>query len=84
MRAVGLCVQRDPAMDISLEIHCDQCGSANLAFGDGGDGAIVHCNDCGIAHGTVASLKGDLVEHLLAQSAESLRRGLGPLQAASE
>jgi hypothetical protein len=69
-------------MDISLEIHCDQCGSANLAFGDGGDGVIVQCNDCGAEHGSVGALKGELVEHLLAQSAESLRRGLGPLSAA--
>lgn len=68
-------------MDISLEIHCDRCGSANLAFGDGDDGATVQCNDCGIPHGSVAALKGELVEHLLAQSAEALRRGLGPLAA---
>ena len=71
-------------MDISLEIHCDQCGSANLAFGDGGDGAIVHCNDCGVEHGSVAALKSDLVEHLLAQSAEALRRGLEPLAPAAD
>lgn len=66
-------------MDISLEIHCDQCGSASLSFGDGGDGAIVHCNDCGVEHGSVGELKGELVEHLLAQSAEALRRALGSL-----
>jgi uncharacterized Zn finger protein len=71
-------------MDISLEIHCDQCGSANLAFGDGGDVAIVQCNDCGIAHGTVGALKSELVEHLMGQSAEALRRGLGPLGATGE
>ena len=82
LRAVGLCVQPGPDMDISLEIHCDQCGSANLAFGDGGDDTLIHCNDCGIEHGSVAALKAELVEHLLAQSAEVLRRGIGPLAAA--
>lgn len=66
-------------MDISLEIHCDRCGSANLSFGDGGDGAAVRCNDCGLDHGTVGALKEELVEHLLAQSAEALRQNLGSL-----
>ena len=71
-------------MDISLEIHCDRCGSANLSFGDGADAAAISCNDCRLAHGTVGALKSELVEHLLAQSAEALRRDLGTLGAAGE
>jgi len=66
-------------MDISLEIHCDRCGSANLSFGDGGDGTAIRCNDCGLDHGTVGALKRELVEHLLAQSAEALRKNLDQL-----
>ena len=67
-------------MDISLEIHCDRCGSANLGFGEGDDGAEIRCNDCGTGHGTVGALKAELVDHLLAQSAEALRRNLDPLR----
>ena len=63
-------------MDISLEIHCDHCGSASLSFGGGSDGETIRCNDCGAGHGTLAELKAELAELLLAQSAEALRRGL--------
>ena len=59
--------------------HQHQCGSASLAFGDGGDGTVIRCNDCGVEHGSVADLKNELVEQLLTQSAEALRQGLRPL-----
>ena len=71
-------------MDISLEIHCEQCGSANLGFGGAGDDDVIHCNDCGADQGSVASLKADLIEQLLAQSAEALRRNLGPPAASND
>ena len=77
-------MKRRSDMDISLEIHCDRCGSANLAFGDGADSAVIRCNDCGLDHGTVGALKGELVEQLLAQSAEALRQNLGPLGAPAD
>jgi len=71
-------------MDISLEIHCDRCGSASLSFGSGGDGETIRCNDCGAGHGTLAALKAELSELLLAQSAEALRRDLGTLGEAAD
>ncbi len=62
-------------MDISLEIHCDRCGSANYSIAEG-DAARLSCNDCGNDLGTMAELR-DAAETLARdQSAEALRRGL--------
>jgi hypothetical protein len=64
-------------MDVSVELHCEACGSANYGLPEGsGDAAPIRCNDCGAALGTVAELKAALIAEALAQSAESLRLGL--------
>jgi uncharacterized Zn ribbon protein len=62
-------------MDVSLEIHCDRCGSANYSI-TAGEGARLTCNDCGHDLGSIAELR-DAAETLARdQSAEALRRGL--------
>lgn len=68
-------------MDVSVEIHCEACGSANYSL-DGGEGpeAAIRCNDCGADQGSVGELKAELQQAALAQSAEALRRGLDGLQ----
>lgn len=64
-------------MDISVELHCDKCGSANLSLPAADDGAgAIACNDCGERHGTVAELKDALFACAVEQSAEKLREGL--------
>lgn len=67
-------------MDVSVELHCDRCGSANLSLPAGGeeDGAIA-CNDCGAGLGTFGDLRRELVARALEQSAEILRRDLDRL-----
>ena len=67
-------------MDISVELHCDRCGSANLSLPARDDeAAAIACNDCGEAHGSLAELKEELFACALQQSAEALREGLGQL-----
>ena len=64
-------------MDVSVEIHCAACGSANYSLPDGaGDEAPVACNDCGRRLGTLAELQAEMLEQALAHSAEALRRAL--------
>jgi hypothetical protein len=64
-------------MDITLELHCDKCGSANLSLPPREDaGASIACNDCGEPHGTLAELKDELFSCALEQSSETLREGL--------
>ena len=61
-------------MDVSVEIHCEACGSANYSLPSGdGDDAPIRCNDCGADQGTFGELKAALVAQALAQSAEALR-----------
>jgi uncharacterized membrane protein YvbJ len=60
-------------MDITIELHCDKCGSANLSLPEQEEDAI-SCNDCGEGHGSVAALRDDLFAHALQQSAERRRR----------
>ena len=68
-------------MDVSVEVHCGTCGSANYSLpGGGGDEAPVQCNDCGGRLGSVAELKVEMLEQALAHSAEALRRGLDRLK----
>lgn len=67
-------------MDVSVELHCEACGSANYGLPEGtGDDAPIRCNDCGASLGTVADMKAALYAEALAQSAESLRLGLARL-----
>jgi len=64
-------------MDVSVEIHCAACGSANYSLPDGeADDASVECNDCGRRLGSIADLKGEMLAQALAHSAEALRRDL--------
>ena len=64
-------------MDVSVEIHCAACGSANYSLPEGdGDAAVVQCNDCGRRLGTIGDLKAEMLSQALAHSAEALRRDL--------
>jgi hypothetical protein len=70
-------------MDVSVEIHCESCGSANYSLPDGhGDDAPIRCNDCGAAQGTIGELRAALLQQALDHSAEALRRDLDRLLAA--
>ena len=65
------------AMDITVEIHCSVCGSANYSLPGGeADEAPVDCNDCGSRLGSVSELKAEMLAQALAHSAEALRRDL--------
>jgi hypothetical protein len=68
-------------MDVSVEINCELCGSANysLPAGETDEGAVV-CNDCGADQGSLAELKAALVERVLDHSAETQRRRLQTLR----
>jgi transcription elongation factor Elf1 len=67
-------------MDVTVELHCDHCGSANLTLpARGDDGGTIACNDCGERHGTLAELKEELLDCALAHSAAALREGLDRL-----
>jgi hypothetical protein len=70
-------------MDVSVEIHCEACGSANYSLPQGnGAEAAIRCNDCGAAQGTIGDLNSALLDHVLDHSAEALRRDLDRLLAA--
>ena len=70
-------------MDVSVEIHCETCGSANYSLPDGqGDEAAISCNDCGAPQGTIGELRAALLQQVLDHSAEALRRDLDRLLAA--
>ncbi len=69
-------------MDLTLEIHCGLCGSANYSMPSGGSGeAPILCNDCGNRLGSLSEFRTEIVELALAQSAEALRRELDKVQA---
>jgi hypothetical protein len=61
-------------VDVSVEINCEICGSANysLPAGEADDGKVL-CNDCGAGQGTLGELKAALLETMVAQAAEALR-----------
>jgi hypothetical protein len=64
-------------MDVTVELHCDQCGSANLSLPDtADDSAPIACNDCGAGQGTIGELKEDLIACAIEQSSEKRREGL--------
>jgi DNA-directed RNA polymerase subunit RPC12/RpoP len=67
-------------MDVSLEIHCEACGSANYSLPEGAaEDAPIRCNDCGADQGSVAELRAAMLAQALDRSAESLRRDLDKL-----
>ena len=65
-----------PAMDVTVELHCDRCGSANLSLPAEGAAAAISCNDCGEGHGTIDELKDELLACARRHSSEALREGL--------
>jgi len=70
-------------MDVTVEIHCEACGSANYSLPDGeADAAAISCNDCGAAQGTIGELRALLFQQVIDHSAEALRRDLDRLLAA--
>jgi hypothetical protein len=70
-------------MDVSVEIHCETCGSANYSLPGGSeDAASIRCNDCGAPQGTIGELRATLLEQVFDHSAEALRRDLDRLLAA--
>jgi len=70
-------------MDVSVEIHCESCGSANYSLPEGsGDEAPIRCNDCGAHQGTIGELRAALLRQAIDHSAEALRRDLDRLLAA--
>lgn len=64
-------------MDVSVEVHCEACGSANYSLAGAGESARLRCNDCGADQGDVQELKAALAEAALAQRAEALRSAIG-------
>ena len=67
-------------MDITVELHCDKCGSANLSLPPREDEtSAATCNDCGEANGTLAELREELFACALQQGAEAKREELGRL-----
>jgi len=68
-------------MDVSVEINCEICGSANYSLPAGeADAGAVLCNDCGADQGSLGDLKAALAERVLEHSAESQRRRLEALR----
>lgn len=68
-------------MDVSVEIHCEACGSANYSLPEGAaQDAPIRCNDCGADQGTVAALTAALIALTVERSAESLRSELDRLR----
>ena len=64
-------------MDVSVEIHCSKCGSANYSLPSGSDSqAPILCNDCGSKLATVVELQEEMMAQVTAHSAEALRSGL--------
>jgi hypothetical protein len=61
-------------VDVSVEINCEICGSANysLPAGEADDGKLL-CNDCGADQGTLGELKEALLARAVAHSGEALR-----------
>lgn len=65
-------------MDVTVELHCDACGSANLSLPppDQVTSAIA-CNDCGADHGSLDSLHQELMASAQRLSARALRDRIG-------
>jgi hypothetical protein len=70
-------------MDVTVEVHCESCGSANYSLPDGdAESAPIRCNDCGAPQGTIGELRALLLQQVIDHSAEALRRDLDRLLAA--
>jgi hypothetical protein len=68
-------------MDVTVEINCEACGSANYSLAAGtADDASILCNDCGADQGSLGELKAAMAERVLDQSAEALRSKLAGLR----
>ena len=67
-------------MDVSVEIHCEVCGSANYSLPEDED-APIRCNDCGSDQGSLAELRAALLLQALEHSADRVRRALDKLAA---
>lgn len=64
-------------MDISVEIHCGLCGSANYSLPPSAtDDTLLVCNDCSHELGSVADLRAEMLSRAFAGSAEALRKEL--------
>ncbi len=62
-------------MDVTVEMHCSQCGSANYSLTGGTKPeALIHCNDCGREMGSVGALHDELLDRIVANEAAVLRR----------
>ncbi len=65
-------------MDVTVEIHCGACGSANYSLPAGAAPAgRVKCNDCGRDLGGLDELQAEMLAQAIGRSAEALRRELG-------
>jgi uncharacterized Zn finger protein len=68
-------------VDVSVEINCEICGSANYSLPErAADDGAVRCNDCGAGQGTLGELKAALLDRAVEQSAEALRAKAGALR----
>lgn len=68
-------------MDVSVEINCEACGSANYSLPAGeADDAAIRCNDCGADQGSLAELKAAMAARVLDQSAEAQRSKIETLR----
>ena len=68
-------------MDVSVEINCELCGSANYSLpADETDEGAILCNDCGADQGSLGQLKAALMLCVVEHSAEAQRRKLGTLR----
>jgi DNA-directed RNA polymerase subunit RPC12/RpoP len=64
-------------MDVSVEIHCGKCGSANYSLPEEMTSqASIICNDCGSGLATLDQLREELMAQVMARSAEALRHDL--------
>jgi len=67
-------------MDVSVEINCEACGSANYSLPGGeADDAAILCNDCGADQGSLGEIKAAMAACVIEQSAEVRRRRLDGL-----
>ena len=85
VRLVGAAERMKVAMDVTVEIHCGTCGSANYSLPGGmADEAVLVCNDCSARLGSIAELKQELIAQAFGRSAEALRRQLDGAARADE